>query len=93
MAEYYSKKWTRKFSPNRGDYLKVEDEVIVTSCWHDRNHENDFRWPQLTEGELKCKLWGKLLITYQLLSLVTWMTKVSFDHVTEEESLEILSSN
>ena len=28
LSEYYSKKWTRKFSPTRGDYLKVEDEVI-----------------------------------------------------------------
>ena len=27
LKEHYGKTWTRKFSPTRGDFLKVEDEV------------------------------------------------------------------
>ena len=27
LKEHYGKTWTRKFSPTRGDFLRVEDEV------------------------------------------------------------------
>ena len=27
LKDYYDRTWTRRWSPGRGDYLKVEDEV------------------------------------------------------------------
>ena len=27
LSEHNGRTWSRRFSPNRGDYLKVEDEV------------------------------------------------------------------
>ena len=27
LSEHCGRTWSRRFSPNRGDYLKVEDEV------------------------------------------------------------------
>ena len=58
LSEHNGRTWSRRFSPNRGDYLKVEDEVrenvsylCLTTC---------LRCPQSTEAARRFRLSGRL---------------------------------